>query len=143
MCRNGKSLAMKSVQVCSKSCSIIFFRQNRFKIEGTSLCSSKAMDGRPVCPPVYMRWRTVFQQVFNFFILFGHCLLQMGLGKRSKGYKNPRDPSVSINTWKCLDLLWRRRTEEASWGSQKTVMFWGVMGGKEVRAHDAERPQGS
>lgn len=86
-----------------------------------------------------MGWRRGFEQSLDFFILFGHCLVPVGLGKRNKGYKNPRDLLVSMSAWRCLGLPWGKRIEEGSWGSQKTVIFWGVMGVREIRAYDAKR----
>lgn len=58
-------------------------------------------------------------------MLFGVRTVQLGLGERNKGYKNLRDQSLWISTWRHLGLFWNQRIKESLQGSQKGMMFWG------------------
>lgn len=58
----------------------------------------------------------------------------MGLVKRNKGNKYPRDPLVGTSMWRCLGLVQERGSREIM-GSQKMVMVLELVGRKKIRAH--------
>lgn len=58
----------------------------------------------------------------------------MGLVKRNKGYKYPRDPSVGMSVWRCLGLVHARESKEIH-GKPDDGDDFGVGGREKIRAH--------
>lgn len=69
-----------------------------------------------------------------FFLFWGQCLIQMGLVKRNKSYKYPRDPSTGMNVRRCLGLVQARESKEIH-GKPDDGDDFEVGGREKIRAH--------
>lgn len=63
----------------------------------------------------------------------------MGLVKRNKGNKYPRDPLVGTSMWRCLGLVQERESREIM-GSQKMVMVLELVGRKKSEHTEELQP---
>lgn len=78
--------------------------------------------------------RREFQQSLGFLFFRGHCLIQMCLVKRNKGYKYPRNPSVGMSMWRCLGLVQARESKEIH-GKPDDGDDFEAGGREKIRAH--------